>query len=138
MDQKLFNRLQILVNKTYYTSKRYKVPSTFAYLYHADPLTVEDLGKFVRISDHFIKMDENHYFINFAYTEQDDAFKASQNLLLYLDKHFNNSTSCIALDTFNTSNSAKIVFNRLERILAETKKDPYSRIEDENILDGFI
>lgn len=138
MDERLFNRLQILVNKTYYTATRYKTPATFAYLYHEGELNVQDLGRFVRISDHFIQMDENHYFINFAYTKQDNAFKASQNLLHALDKYFNNSSACIAIDTFNTSKSPTVVYSRLKQILDAIKKSPYSRIEDENILNEMV
>jgi hypothetical protein len=117
MDEKLFNRLKILINKTYYTNKRYKIPATFAYLYHEKELSLDDLGKYVRKSDHFLKIDENHYFIHFAYTEQDHAFKACQNLLLYLDKHFNNTSSYIAVDTFDATKSPTVVFNRLQQIL---------------------
>lgn len=138
MEDKILNRLQILVNKTYYTATRYKTPATFAYMYHTEELSVEELGKYVRISDHFIKIDQNHYFINFAYTGQDNAFKASQNLLHALDKHFNTSTTCIAIDTFDMSKSAKVVYNRLVQILEATKKYSYSRIEDEDILNGMF
>lgn len=138
MDERLFNRLRILVNKTYYTATRYKTPATFAYLYNDKELSLEELGKYVRISDHFIKIDRNHFFINFAYTKQDDAFKAAQNLLFALDKHFNNSNSCIAIDTFDTTKSPKVVFNRLVQILDATKRNPDSRIEDEDVLNGVV
>ena len=138
MDTRLFNRLNILIKKTYYVATRYKTPATFAYLYCDRDLSLEELGKFVRISDTFIKMDENHFFINFAYTPQDIAFKAAQNILYAIDKHCNNSNACIAIDTFDISKSPQIVFNRLVQILNETKKNPYSRIEDENVLNGMI
>jgi len=138
MNDRIFNRLTIEINKAYYTCTRYKILSTFAYLYHEKELTPAELGNFVRISDQFLQVDEHHYFINFSHTEQDGAFKASQNLLLYLDKHFNTTTSCIAIDTFNVSQSPKIVLNRLVQILDETRKNSYTRIEDEDILNGII
>lgn len=138
MDNKILNRLTIEINKAYYVYKRYKVLSTFAFIYSEKELTPTELGKFVRISDQFLQIDEHHYFINFVHTEQNAAFKASQNLLLYLDKHFNNTTSCIAIDTFDISNTPRMVMNRLKQILDETKKSSYTRIEDEDILNGII
>jgi len=138
MDENIFNRLQISINKTYYTTKRYSIPSTFALIYHKKSLTPQELGAFVRKSDHFIKIDENHYFINFMFTEQNNAFKASQNLILSLDKYFNDQSTAIAIDTFDESNSPRLVFNRLKQILNEVKADSYSRIEDESILNGVL
>jgi len=138
MKDTIFNRLQISINKTYYTTKRYNIPSTFALMYHKDSLTPQELGQFVRKSDHFIQIDENHYFINFMFTEQNNAFKASQNLILSLDKYFNNEHTSIAIDTFDESNSPRLVFNRLEQILKEVQADSYSRIEDESILNGVL
>ena len=138
MEDIIRKRLEIEINKAYYTSKRYHTVSTFAFLYHEKPLPVDILGSYVRISDHILKVDEHHYFINFTFTEQTGAFKAAQNLLLYLDKYFNNRTSCIALDTFDTTQSPRIVLNRLIQILQETKKHSYCRIEDENILNEMI
>ncbi|QSZ42232.1 hypothetical protein GJV85_08935 [Sulfurimonas aquatica] len=138
MNANIRNRLNIEIKKAYYVFTRYKSPCTFAILYHEEELHVAKLGEFVRISDHLLKVDDNHYFINFAFTEQNGAFKASQNLILYLDKHFNNRTSCIAVDTFDSTHSSTIVINRLMQILQEIKKDPYSRIEDENILNGLV
>ncbi|WP_294873069.1 hypothetical protein [Sulfuricurvum sp. RIFCSPLOWO2_12_FULL_43_24] len=82
-----------------------------------------------------IQLDENHYFIIFAFTTQDNAYKASQNIIHNLDNHFNAATTCIALDTFNPTKSPLSVINRLMQILAETRKNPFIRIETEDILD---
>ncbi len=131
-------RLKIEINKAYYIAKRYNVQSTFAFLYHNGELPIDKLGKFVRVSDHLLKIDEHHYFINFTFTNQEDAFKAAQNLLLYLDRYFNHQDSCIALDTFDITKSPTIVLNRLVQILTETKKNSYTRIEDENILNELF
>lgn len=137
MKDNIFNRIKVEIKKAYYASQRYGVESTFALIYHEKAFNVEELGLYVRISDHFIKIDDNHYFMNFAFTSQNDAFKASQNLVLYLDKHFNDRTTCIAIDTFDTTHTCQIVYNRLMEILKETKKSSYTRIEDENILNGI-
>jgi len=138
MEAVIFNRLQILINKTYYATKRYKVPATFALLYHEDPLTHDELGSFLRISDHFIQIDDNHYFLNFSHTNQEDAFKAAKNVLFGIDKHFNNQKSYIAIDTYDITKNPKIVYSRLEQILIETKKHSYTRIEDEDVLNELI
>ena len=138
MDDSTKNRLRIEVKKAYYVYERYNVISTFALLYHDGDITFEALGGFLRISDHFLRVDKNHCFIVFTHTEQNNAFKASQNLLVYLDKYFNNRASAVALDNFDTSLSCLTVLNRLTQILNETKKNPDSRIEDENILNGLV
>ena len=138
MDDYIKNRLSLEVEKAYYISKRYKSSSTFAILYFEGELEVQDLGKFVRISDHLLNIDENHYFIHYTFTQQNSAFKASQNLLLCLDKHLNNQSACIALDTFDISKSPTIVINRLTQILNETQHSSYSRIENENILNELF
>lgn len=131
----IFNRVKVLIKKTYYTHERYQVNATFALLYHEMPLSLTEVSKYVRISDHIMQLDDNHYFIIFAFTEQNNAYKASQNIVHSLDNYFNNHTSCIALDTFNTSKSAQVVLNRLKQILAEIRKSPYVRIETEDIFD---
>ncbi len=129
------NRINVLVKKTYYHYERFQVNATFALLYHEKPLNVTDLSNFVRISDYLIQLDDNHYFIIFAFTTQDNAYKASQNIIHMLDNHFNNNTSFIALDTFDPSKSSHTVINRLKQILIETRKNPFVRIEVEDILD---
>jgi len=138
MKDRLFNRLEVLVKKAYYVHTRYNIDSTFAYFYFEGSLSVTDLGKFLRISDQFIQLDENHYFVNFSYTKQNDAFKASQNLLVYLDKHLQNRSATIAIDTFDTTKSARIVLNRLQQILNAAKRKEDSRIEDEGVLNEFF
>ena len=138
MEDRIFKRLTIEIDRAYYTFTRYMAPSTFAFLYSEKELTPTELGDFVRISDKFLQIDKNHYFINFVFTEQDGAFKASQNLILNLDIFFKDSSSCIAIDTFDASKSPRIVINRLHQILKETKKNPYSRIEDEDVLNGIV
>lgn len=134
MGYDILNRINVLVKKTYYTYERFQVNATFALLYHEKPLSVVELSSYVRISDQLMQLDENHYFIIFSFTEQDNAFKASQNLVHNLDIHFNNSTSCVALDTFDPSKTYQNVLNRLKQIMTETRKNPYVRIETEDIL----
>lgn len=135
MSDAITNRINVLIKKTYYHFERFQVNSTFALLYHENPLSVLELSEYVRISDHLIQLDDNHYFIIFAFTTQDNAYKASQNIIHNLDNHFNASTTCIALDTFHTTKSPISVVNRLMQILAETRKNPFIRIETEDILD---
>jgi hypothetical protein len=135
MDDGILNRIEIEIKKAYYSHKRYKVDVTFALLHTDNELTTQELSLYVRISDHLIKLDENNYFIQFTHTKQENGFKAAKNLIIYLDKHFNNSKSYIAIDTFNTLNSPKMVLNKLIQIINEMKKRSCSRVEDETILD---
>lgn len=129
------NRVNVLVKKAYYTSQRFQVNATFALLYHEQPLSVIELAQYVRVSDQLIQLNENHYFIIFAFTKEDNAYKASQNIMYQLDEYFKNNTSCISLDTFDSAKSPQSVLNRLSMILTETRKNPYIRIETEEILD---
>jgi hypothetical protein len=134
----VLNRLKVQIKKTYYIYERYDVEATFALLYHEHPLHVDELAEYVRISDDLIPLDENQYFITFTFTNNADAYKAAQNVIQSLDSHFNDRSCCIALDTFDTSKSANAVLGRLRQILAETRKNSYTRIENETILDGYI
>ena len=138
MDDKIKNRLQIEINKAYYSYKRYKVDATFAILYHEKELYINKLGNLVRVSDLLLKIDNHHYFINFVHTNHNNAFKAAQNLLLALDNYFNDSNTAIAIDTFDTAQTPNLVITRLTQILNEIKKNPYTRIDDENILNDII
>ena len=131
-------RINAEINRAYYTYERYKVNATFALIYHEKKLTLEELGSYVRKSDRFVQIDENHFFILFHFTNAKEVSKASQNLLLRLDNHFHDTATCIAIDTFNTANSTKVVLNRLKQIIIETKKNSFSRIEYEDILDSYI
>jgi hypothetical protein len=135
MGHTITNRINVLIKKTYYHHERFQVDSTFALLYHENPLSVVEFSHFVRISDHLIQIDDHHYFIIFAFTSHDNAYKAAQNIIHKLDNHFNATTTCIALDTFDVTKSPQSVVNRLEQILVETRKNPFVRIETEDILD---
>ncbi len=137
MQANVFKRLEIEIKRVNYAYTRYKAEATFAFLYHENELTPLDLGAFVRLTDKFVKVDEHTYFMIYAFTSQEDAFKASQNLLYNLDKSFNNVTTCIALSAFDISNSPHMIINKLTQILQETRKNSYGRIEDENILNLF-
>ena len=138
MNEKIKNRLEIEINKSYYSHKRYKVDTTFALLYYDHEISIEALGNFIRISDQLLQIDEHHYFINFIHTPLNGAFKASENLLLTLDKYFNDQKSLIALNTLNTTQTPSLVIHKLYQILTEIEKNPYSRIDDENILNDLI
>ena len=136
MNTNILNRVNVLVKKTYYTYERFEVDATFALLYHSKPLDVIELSQFIRVSDHLIQLDEQHYFIIFAFTDQTNAFKAAQNIVYSLDHHFNDHTSRIALDTFDPTKSPQMVLNRLKQILSEIHKNAYVRIDTENIFDS--
>ncbi|MHC3994721.1 hypothetical protein ACXWTF_07810 [Thiomicrolovo sp. ZZH C-3] len=124
-----------LVRKHYYIYDRYGVDATFSLLYHHLPLHVDELGEFVRLSDHLHQIDDNHYVIIFTFTDYSGAYKASQNLLCRLDDHFRDTKSCIALDSFDTTLNSSMVLNRLRRIMDEVRKRPRIRIDNELILD---
>ncbi|MDD5372023.1 MAG: hypothetical protein PHO62_01205 [Sulfurimonas sp.] len=136
MGENIINRFNVLVKKTYYIYKRFGIESTFVLLYHKEPISVVDLSKFVRLSDHLIEVDENHYFIIFEFTSQENAYKASQNIIHSLDKHFNSCMGCfIAIDSFDVAKSPQNVLNRLKQILIQVRKNPCVRVEVEDILD---
>lgn len=135
MSSDISNRVSVLVKKTYYTHERFDVKATFALIYHELPLDLMDLSKHVRFSDHLIQLDEYHYFVIFTFTSEANAYKAAQNILLNLDHHFNNRTTYIVLDSFDMSRSPQSVVNRLKQILGESRKNPFVRIETEDILD---
>jgi hypothetical protein len=130
----ILNRVEIQIKKTYYIHDRYNTLSTFGLLYCEKEISEKELAKFLRVSDKFFKLDNNTYFINFDYTSEEKALKASQNLILHLDNFFNNSSSCVAIDEFNTTYIPQTVLSRLQQILGETRKSSYSRVEDESIL----
>jgi len=138
MNKNNLNRVKTEIKKAYYAHARYHIVATFALLYHTKLINVCELKKYLRVSDDFIRIDNHHFFINFSNTKQENAFKASENLLLYLDKDFHDTTSCIAIDTFDISKTPQMVINRLMQILDATKHNSYERIEDENILDELI
>ncbi len=138
MSSEIEVRINAEINRAYYTYERYQTKATFALVYHEKELGLEELGSYVRKSDRFVKMDEKYFFMLFHFTDAKEVSKASQNLLLKLDNHFHNTTTCIAIDTFNTANPTKVVLNRLKQIINETKKNSFSRIEYEDILDSYI
>jgi len=138
MTDKVFNRFEIEIKKAYYAYERYKSVSSFVLLHHERALSVEELSMFLRVSDKILEIDQNIYFINFTFTSGEHTFKASQNLLLELDKHFNCRDSYIAMEAIDIANSPRMVINKLMQILEETKKHSYSRIEDESILNAMI
>ena len=138
MNDAIFNRFAVEVKKAYYISKRYETLSTFALLYFDQELSVDKLSLYLRVSDKFILIDKNTYFIDFTFTSQEDTFKACQNLLLELDNNFNNRNSCIEIESLDINLSPKMLLNKLTQILKETRKSSYGRIEDESILNHMV
>ena len=138
MSDAIFNRFEIEVTRAYYVSKRYETPSTFALLYFDKELSVEQLAIYLRVSDRFLLIDKNTYFINFTFTSQENTFKACQNLLLELDNLFNNRNSCIGIESLDINLSPKMLLNKLKQILKETQKSSYERLEDESILNHIV
>lgn len=134
MLENVFKRLEIEITRVNYAHERYNLESTFTFLYHEKPLTPKDLGSFIRITDKFVQIDEHTYFLIFVFTPLEAAFKASQNLLLNLDKFFNSTDTHIAISSFDTTKSPSMIINKLTQILQESRKSSYIRIEDENIL----
>jgi len=138
LNEKIKKRLEIEIKKAYYSAQRYKAVSTFAFLFHTKELSPTELGSLLRISDHILKIDDHHFFINFTQTSHEDAFKAAQNLLFKLDNHFKDQTSAIAIDNFNVNQTPSIVLHRLVEILHEVRKHSYTRIDDESILNDLF
>jgi len=138
MTDKVFKRFEIEIKKAYYIYERYKSISSFILLHHSHPLSVVELSALLRISDKILEIDEDTYFINFTHTPNQSTFKASQNLLLELDRHFNSRDSYIAIEELDIANTPRMVINKLMQILEETRKHSYSRIEDESILNTTI
>ena len=118
--------------------ERYKVSSTFAILCHKQPIGVSELGPYLRVSDKLLKIDDNHYFINFALSEEEGALKGCQNLLHSLDKHFNTTDAYIAMTAFDESHTPNSIYTRLIQILTQMQKNYNSRIEDETILSSLV
>lgn len=136
MKDYILNRFKTEIEKAFYSMEKYDILSTFALLHHEDDLEIETLSHYIRVSDKLLKVDAHTYFIIFSFTSPEHTYKAIQNLLLELDNHFNNRTSCIAMLELDPSNSPTMAINKLFTILEETKKHSYSRIEDESILNA--
>ena len=138
IDEKILERLELEITKTYYTFKRFMSPSTFALLYHDGKLKLEELNGYLRNSDKFIPIDDKHIFINFIFTEQYGATKAAENLILNLDQHFENNNSYIAIDKFDAEKTPAAVLDRLQKTLKELKTGSHARVEDDIIITGIL
>lgn len=136
LDDDTKTRLNAEIVRAHYTYERYDAVSTFALLYHEKELSLEELGGMIRISDRIVAISKDMHFIIYNFTTSDDAYQASRNLIGKLDKHFNNTTSCIAIYAPLNTDNTHMVMNKLYQILEETKKSSVSRIEYEDILDN--
>jgi hypothetical protein len=138
LDEDLKTRLNAEIGRAHYTYERYKVDYTFALVYHEKDIELDVLGSYVRVSDKLVRIDENMHFVIYNFTTQDDAYKASKNLLNNLDNHFHSTKSCIAVDAPAKTDTTHMVLNKLDQILQETKRSSVSRIEYEDILDNAL
>jgi len=138
MEEELKVRLNAEIVRARYAHDRYNAESTFALVYHEKVIDLDILGTYVRVSDRLIKVSENLHFVIYNFTSQDDAYKASKNLIENLDKHFHSRTSCIAIDAPPKTDTVHMVMSKLSQILKETKKNSVSRIEYSDILDAMF
>jgi len=134
-DDKTKVRLESEINKVHDACQRYGTDTTSAIVYHEKDLDLPLLGSFLRKNDKVIRLDENHHFVMFFFTSDSESYEAAKNLLVKLDNHFQNTTSCIAIDSACNNDSTNMMINKLLQILKETKKNSISRIEYEDILD---
>lgn len=135
MNENVINRFEVLIKKTYYIYERYNVNSTFSLLYHKEPLSIIELSKYIRISDSIIEIDENHYFIIFQFTSEENAYKASQNIIHKLDEDFNAHAFYMAIDKLDITISPQNVLRRLKLIVEYAIKNRCIRVETEEVLD---
>lgn len=135
MNENVINRFEVLIKKTYYIHERYNVNSTFSLLYHKEPLSIIELSKYIRISDNIIEIDENHYFIIFQFTSEENAYKASQNIIHQLDEDFNAHAFYMAIDKLDITISPQNVLRRLKLIVEYAIKNRCIRVETEEVLD---
>jgi len=138
IDEKTKTRLESEISKVYDACDRYGSDVSSAIVYHEKDIDLTLIGSFLRKNDKIIKLDENHHFVMFFFTTESEAYDAAKHLLFNLDRHFNNKTSCIAIDSACKNNSVNILINKLLQILKETKKNSISRIEYEDILDKIV
>jgi hypothetical protein len=138
LDDDLKTRLNAEIGRAHYTYERYNVDYTFALVYHEKDIELDLLGSYVRVSDKLVRISESLHFVIYNFTTQDDAYQASKNLLNNLDKHFDSTNSCIAIDAPVKTDSTHMVMNKLDQILQETKKSSVSRIEYGDILDNAL
>ena len=122
------------IEKSHYKAKRYQQAFTFALLNYEGDLEQKKLEEFLRLSDFVLKIQEGYYFLNFYNTNEQDALKASENLLFHIDSLLQNQKSYIAIDRVDSNESATSTINRLYQILQEAKKHQTNRVEDEQIL----
>ena len=134
IDEKTYSLLEKEIEKTHYNARRYDSISTFGLLYFEGELHDSDLRNLLRLSDFFLKLNDYYYFLNFHYTNENDAIKAGENLIFNLDKTLGNRKSYLAVDRIDFSETPKSTINRLYQILQETIKHANNRVEDENIL----
>jgi hypothetical protein len=138
MDDKTRTRLELEISKIHDACERYDSDTSSAIVYHEKEIDLPLIGSFLRKNDKVIRLDENHHFIMFFFTSESEAYEAAKNLLAKLDHHFQNSTSCIAIDSACKNDSTNMMINKLIQILKETKKNSISRIEYEDVLDEIF
>ncbi len=135
LDDQTKTRLESEISRVHDACDRYGSDVSSAIVYHEKDIDLSLFGSFLRKNDRVIRLDENHHFVMFFFTSESEAYDAAKNLLAHLDIHFNDKTSCIAIDSACKNDSANMMINKLLQILKETKKNSISRIEYEDILD---
>ncbi|QFR50105.1 hypothetical protein FJR48_10355 [Sulfurimonas lithotrophica] len=138
LDEQTKIRLESEVNRVHDACKRYESNTSSAIVYHEKDIDLVLFGSFLRKNDKIIKLDNHHHFIMFCYTSESEAYEAAKNLLSKLDSHFQNTTSCIAIDSACKNDSTNMMINKLLLIIKETKKNSVSRIEYDDILDEIV
>ncbi len=124
------------IKRIFYLKKRYNIDGKFALLYVEDEISLEEVSRFVRMSDRVMRVGEHYYLIIYMYVIKDsDAYKAAENLLYKIDNFFGHQNSYIALSGFDESFSVDNILNRLKMIADTTKEKSNTRVEFDDILD---
>ncbi|WP_373071530.1 hypothetical protein [Sulfurimonas sp.] len=138
LDDNTRTRLESEINRMNDASERYGSDILSAIVYHEKDIDLALFGSFLRKNDKVVRLDKNHHFVMFYFTSEQEAYEAAKHLLAQLDDHFENTTSCIAIDSDWKNDSTNMLINKLYQILQETKKHSVSRIEYEDILDEIF
>jgi predicted glutamine amidotransferase len=121
------------LEKEFQRYKRYKIESTIILMESSEKICLKLLKSKMRKLDEILKISDYCYLIIFSYTNLEDSYKASQNLISFLNKNLIH----ISMDNYQSSDKDHFyIIRRLNNILNEVKKNEYSLVSDNSIFES--
>jgi len=130
--------IEEVIQNDAYRFQRYDIPFSIA-IFHADNSeALDSLDTLVRQTDKTVRIDKNFSCVIFGCVGHEDAFKASENLLHGIARHFPKVKLSAGLTSVTHMDDSKDMLYRAMNNLNFAMHEKMSSVEDDSVIEYLV